>query len=79
MDQLKERVQNLKIYCLGGLNTSNQYLLSVIYNNVDIGYLWLHIFKVKEQKKCFIYDIKIKDTYRGQGLGTKMMECIEEY
>lgn len=61
------------------LNTINQYLLSVIYNNVDIGYLWLHIFDVKEEKKCFIYDIKIKDTYRGQGLGTKTMECIEEY
>ncbi|MCE5008022.1 GNAT family N-acetyltransferase [Staphylococcus equorum] len=62
-----------------GLNTSNQYLLSVIYNNLNIGYLWLHIFDVKEQKKCFIYDIKIKDTYRGQGFGTKTMECLEEY
>ena len=62
-----------------GLNTSNQYLLSVINNSVDIGYLWLHIFAVKEQKKCFIYDIKIKDTYRGHGLGTKTMECIEKY
>lgn len=62
-----------------GLDTSNQYLMSVIHNNVDIGYLWLYIFEVKEQKKCFIYDIKIKDTYRGRGLGTKTMECIEEY
>lgn len=62
-----------------GLNTSNQYLLSVLYNNMDIGHLWLYIFDVKEQKKCFIYDIKIKDTYRGQGLGTKAMECIEDY
>ncbi|MEK4203711.1 GNAT family N-acetyltransferase [Staphylococcus sp. FSL W8-1207] len=41
--------------------------------------LILQSAKVKEQKKCFIYDIKIKDTYRGQGLGTKTMECIEEY
>ncbi|WP_261793555.1 N-acetyltransferase [Staphylococcus xylosus] len=37
------------------------------------------MFDVKEEKKCFIYDIKIKDTYRGKGLGTKTMECIEEY
>ena len=62
-----------------GLNTSNQYLLSVINNDVNIGYLWLHIFAFKEQKKCFIYDIKIKDTYRGHGLGTKTMECLEGY
>ena len=62
-----------------GLDTSNQYLLSVINNDVNIGYLWLHIFAFKEQKKCFIYDIKIKDTYRGHGLGTKTMECLEGY
>lgn len=62
-----------------GLNTSNQYLLSVVFDNKDIGYLWLHIFDGKKEKKCFVYDIKIKDTYRGQGLGTKTMECIEEY
>lgn len=62
-----------------GLNTSNQYLLSVINNNVNIAYLWLHIFAFKEQKKCFIYDIKNKYTYRGHGLGTKKMECVEEY
>lgn len=62
-----------------GLNTNNQYLLSVVYDNEDIGYLWLHLFDVKEEKKCFIYDINIKDTFRGQGLGTKTMECIEEY
>ncbi|WP_235980492.1 hypothetical protein [Staphylococcus durrellii] len=29
------------------LDTSNQYLLSMINNNVDIGDLWLHIFDVK--------------------------------
>ncbi|WP_436956788.1 GNAT family N-acetyltransferase [Staphylococcus sp. AS1337] len=61
------------------LNTSNQYLLSVVYNNEDIGYLWLHIFDVKEENKCFIYDIHIKNTFRGQGLGTKTMKRIEEY
>ncbi|WP_232183809.1 GNAT family N-acetyltransferase [Staphylococcus arlettae] len=62
-----------------GLDTSNQYLLSVINNNVDIGHLWLYIYDGKDQKKCFIYDIKIKETFRGQGLGTKTMNCIERY
>ena len=36
-----------------GLYTSNQYLLSVIHNNVDIGYLWLHIFDVQYHKEVF--------------------------
>ena len=62
-----------------GLDTSTQYLLSAIYNNVEIGYVWLHIYDGKDQKKCFIYDINIKDAYRGQGLGTKTMRSIEEY
>lgn len=62
-----------------GLDTNNQCLLSVINNNVDIGYLWLHIYEGEYQKQCFIYDIKIKETYRGQGLGTKTLKCIEQY
>lgn len=38
-----------------GLNTRNQYLLSVNYNNVYIGYLWLHIFG-HNKRAVFLYN-----------------------
>lgn len=62
-----------------GLATENQDLFSVIYLNEIIGYCWLHFEGIKKKTKCFIYDVHIFDSYRGQGLGEKTMLCIEDY
>lgn len=62
-----------------GLATENQDLFSVNYLDEMIGYCWLHFERIKKKTKCFIYDVHIFDSYRGQGLGEKTMLCIEDY
>jgi ribosomal protein S18 acetylase RimI-like enzyme len=62
-----------------GLATPQHFLFNIVLaeqkDEQRIGYLWL---EVDEQKKrCFIYDIFLYETYRGQGFGKTTLKLLE--
>jgi ribosomal protein S18 acetylase RimI-like enzyme len=64
-----------------GLKTKGSYLYMVRApeQDGDIGYIWLHVPEVAEAglKKAFLYEIKIHESYQGQGYGKKTMTALD--
>ncbi|NQT63989.1 MAG: GNAT family N-acetyltransferase [Candidatus Marinimicrobia bacterium] len=62
-----------------GINTDNHIFLSISKKNnlENIGHIWIQLYK--DRKEAFIYHIEIIKKYRGQGLGGKAIELLENY
>jgi ribosomal protein S18 acetylase RimI-like enzyme len=58
-----------------GEKTTDNKLFTIRSNGQEVGMIW---FAVKTNNKGFIYDIKIREDYRGQGFGKQAMEEIEK-
>lgn len=58
-----------------GEKTANNLLFTIRFDGQEVGMIWLAL---KPNNKGFIYDIKIKEDYRGRGLGKQAMEDIEK-
>ncbi|GGH60268.1 putative N-acetyltransferase YycN [Paenibacillus silvae] len=55
--------------------TPNNKLFTIRFDGKEVGMIWLAL---KPNNKGFIYDIRIKEDYRGRGFGKKAMEDIEK-
>lgn len=71
----KDIERNIKETMPDGKPTSNQVLFDVMDNQLHVGSVWLST----DNGEWFIYDIEIKTEFRGQGLGRKTMQAIEEF
>lgn len=60
---------------LDGEKTANNKLFTIRSDGQEVGMIWLAL---KPNNKGFIYDIKIREDYRGRGFGKQAMEDIEK-
>jgi ribosomal protein S18 acetylase RimI-like enzyme len=58
-----------------GEKTANNKLFTIRSDGQEVGMIWLAL---KPNNKGFIYDIKIREDYRGRGFGKQAMEDIEK-
>jgi ribosomal protein S18 acetylase RimI-like enzyme len=58
-----------------GERTANNKLFTIRSDGQEVGMIWLAL---KPNNKGFIYDIKIKNEFRGRGFGKQTMEEIEK-
>ncbi|MDQ0876034.1 ribosomal protein S18 acetylase RimI-like enzyme [Paenibacillus sp. V4I3] len=58
-----------------GEKTANNKLLTIRSDGQEVGMIWLAL---KPNNKGYIYDIKIREDYRGRGFGKQAMEDIEK-
>ncbi len=74
---LKESNREFKELLPEGLNTADNYFFNVIDEGGRqiAGTLWIHIRK--EHQDVFIYDIRIKENYRGRGFGKQTLQALE--
>ena len=62
-----------------GLESPGQYLFKLLNaERTRVGFLWFGIRGEGAQKRAFIYDVIVEETFRGQGLGKVLMQLCEE-
>lgn len=61
-----------------GLATPDHYLFMAKDQNKILGFLWLCSRGPAENRKAYIYDVEIYETFRGQGYGRSIMRAAEE-
>jgi len=57
-----------------GVQTSNQYLWSLMDKAKKIGFLWVQV----KDSKAFIYDFLIDEEFRGKGYGKQALAAMDE-
>lgn len=61
-----------------GLHTENAYLYTVYDGDQAVGVIWLKADPNHPTKSGFIFDIEIREEFRGKGYGKQAMQLIEE-
>ena len=63
---------------LQGLQTKDHYLFTLYDGDTAVGMVWLRAELDRPMKSGFIFDVEIKDEFRGKGYGKQAMLLIEE-
>ncbi|WP_299515240.1 N-acetyltransferase [uncultured Rummeliibacillus sp.] len=69
--------KSMQQYLPNGFHTNQHEFYKIVYHNDDCGYVWIKIDDGK--KSAFLYEIFIFDQYRSKGIGTMVMNEIQEY
>ena len=80
-EALRETRQMVKELLTKGIETSNHFLFNVMAESEiqPIGILYIALQEEGTIKNAFIYDIEIKENYRGCGFGALVMRRAEEF
>jgi ribosomal protein S18 acetylase RimI-like enzyme len=60
-----------------GLSTENNFLYTLVDEDEAIGLIWMNV-KTQPSKIGFIYNVFVKEKFRGKGYGKSLMLLIEE-
>ena len=58
-----------------GFNTKNHEFYNIIENGTVVGCVWIKV--VEENKSAFLYEIYLKEEFRSNGIGKKVMTELE--
>ena len=61
-----------------GLQTKDHYLYTLFDGENAVGVIWLRVELERPIKSGFIFDVEIKEKFRGKGYGKQIMSLIEE-
>lgn len=61
-----------------GLHTKNHFLYTIYDDNRAVGMIWMRAELDRAVKSGFIFDVEIKEEFRGKGYGKQAMLLIEE-
>lgn len=61
-----------------GLQTKDHYLYTLYDGDTAVGMIWLRAELDRPIKSGFIFDVEIKEEFRGKGYGKQAMLLIEE-
>lgn len=61
-----------------GLQTVNHHLYTLYDGDVAVGMIWLRAELDRPIKSGFIFDVEVKEEFRGKGYGKQAMSLIEE-
>jgi len=61
-----------------GVHTENTYLYMLYDGDQAVGVIWLRANLDRPTKSGFIFDLEIKEQFRGKGYGKQAMQLIEE-
>jgi ribosomal protein S18 acetylase RimI-like enzyme len=61
-----------------GLQSENHYLFTLYDGDQAVGRVWLKANVDRPVKSGFIFDVEIKEEFRGKGYGKQIMLLIEE-
>lgn len=65
----------IKGYLPNGFNTKNHEFYNIIENGTVVGCVWIKV--VEENKSAFLYEIYLKEEFRSNGIGKKVMTELE--
>lgn len=60
-----------------GLRTKDSYLYTLEEGGKNLGFFWFSLQGATNNRKAFIYDVKIYEAYQGKGYGRKIMQLGE--
>jgi len=61
-----------------GLQTKDHYLYTLYDDDIAVGIIWLRAELDRPMKSGYIFDVEIKEDFRGKGYGKQAMLLIEE-
>jgi ribosomal protein S18 acetylase RimI-like enzyme len=62
-----------------GLRSKNQHLFTVFHETFGaIGLAWFEFKERRGKKSAYLFDIELREDLRGQGLGRRALELVEE-
>lgn len=61
-----------------GLQTVDRYLYALYDGDIAVGMIWLRAELDRPIKSGFIFDVEVKEEFRGKGYGKQAMLLIEE-
>lgn len=61
-----------------GLKSKDNYLFTMKVEEANVGTIWFAVKGDVDNRKAFIYDIIVEESFRGQGLGRKAMVLVED-
>ena len=61
-----------------GLQTKDHYLYTLYDGDKSIGMIWLRVELDRPVKSGFIFEVEVKEEFRGKGYGKQAMLLIEE-
>ncbi len=73
----KSRKQTMSLLS-DGLQTKNHYLYTLYDGDEAVGMIWLRAELDGPVKNGFIFDVEVKEEFRGKGYGKQVMLLIEE-
>ena len=73
----KSRQQTMSLLS-EGLQTKDHYLYTLYDSDETVGMMWLRAEFDRPIKSGFIFDVEIKEEFRGKGYGKQAMLLIEE-
>jgi len=73
----KSRKQTMSLLS-DGLQTKNHYLYTLYDGDEAVGRIWLRGELDSPIKRGFIFDVEVKEEFRGKGYGKQAMLLIEE-
>lgn len=63
-----------------GLQTKQNYLFTLQEDQEGhVGILWIFEDTNNKEKAAFIYDVELKESMRGKGLGKETMKAVDEF
>ena len=75
MEKSRQQIESLLSQ---GLQTRDHYLYTLYDGNVPVGMIWIRAELERPVKGGFIFDVEIKEEFRGKGYGKQIMLLIEE-
>ena len=62
-----------------GLRSKNHHLFTLTHETLGaIGVVWFELRERRGKKSAFLYDIELREDLRGQGLGRRALELLDE-
>ena len=61
-----------------GLQTKDHYLYTLYDDDIAVGMVWLRAELDRPVKSGFLFDVEVKEEFRGKGYGKQAMLLIEE-
>ena len=79
-EALRRSVQELHEQMPNGLNTENQFLYTLMDENIGqcVGMIWFMLDLNRPIPVAFIFDILIYESFRRQGFGLKALQAAEQ-
>ena len=73
IEEACEKIGNL----IDHLKSHTAFVYGAFDGKEIIGFLWAYAHQFREENRMYVSEIRVKEDYRGRGIGTEMLKSVE--